>query len=202
MQNIKIVESECFTFEDYQKLVEKYCKEDVREINFQNEIIIQLLKKIFINDDKISVVNVSAQFANRESKEHTRKHYANDFTPDILIAKDWNYRNKALAEENYLAVIEVKSPMLDPISKVNTHTNEEIDAYKQIGIRLILTDCYVWNFYGFENEKISFVLHNENGWVMEKVKNPDFIVNYFGFDDTREESEVWNDLCAYIRNNI
>jgi hypothetical protein len=202
VENNKILESECFSFENYKKLVEKYCIEDVREINFQNRIIIPLLDKIFINDDEIEIVDVSTQYKNRESDEHIRKYYANDKTPDILIVKNWTYSNKALTEQNYLVVIEVKSPRLDPISIENKHTQEEINAYLQIGRRVILTDCFVWKFYGFEKETISFILHNENGWAMKKVKNPDFIVNKFGFDKTREESEVWNDLCAYIRNNI
>ena len=64
-----------------------------------------------------------------ENRINTRKPYANDRTPDILIVKNWKYNNKDIPQENYLAVVEVKSPVLDPISKENEHTDEEIKAY-------------------------------------------------------------------------
>lgn len=202
MSQFKQVESSYVSFEAYKEIVEKYTTEDYREINYQNRVIIRMLDKIFINDEDIAIVDVSTQYKNRESNQHTRKPYANDRTPDILIVKNWKYNNKDIPKENYLAVVEVKSPVLDPISKENEHTDAETKAYLSNGNRVILTDCFKWEFYGFENEPKTFILHDGNNWVMEEVKNPEFIVNELGFHETRTESKVWNNLCRYISEKV
>lgn len=202
MAEFGIVKSNYFSFEKYKQLVDKYYENDPREINFQNRVILTLLDKIFINDEKIWIVDVSTQFKNRESEQHTREMYANDYTPDLLIVKKWKYNNINKPSEDYLAVVEIKSPKLDPIRNNNNHTSKEVDNYIKIGRKVILTDCFEWRFYGFGENPKSFTLHDENDWVMEEVKNPEFIVNEMGFPKKRKESKVWSDLCDYIHNNI
>ena len=71
MSQFKQVESSYVSFEAYKEIVEKYTTEDYREINYQNRVIIRMLDKIFINDDDIAIVDVSTQYTNRESNQHT-----------------------------------------------------------------------------------------------------------------------------------
>lgn len=157
-----------FTFEQYIKLVDKYVDSDWREINFQNRIILPLLEYIFSNDNSISIVDVSTQYKNKETNIHTRKNYAGEYTPDLLIAKNWNYHNKSKNDIEYLAVVEVKSPVLDPQSNEKAHTNSEVKDYLSLGRKVVLTDCYNWHFYEPNTDKPgeiqvrSFSLRNGN----------------------------------------
>lgn len=199
---LKIIESSEFSFEYYKRLVEKYETEDWREINFQNRIVLPMLEKIFINDDNISIVDISTQYKNRESSLHTRKYYANNSTPDLLIVKNWNYNNKDKAPSDYLAVVEIKSPRLAPICNDNNQTTEEVQDYINNGSKVILTDCLRWVFYGFDNTPKSFILRDENGWRLNEVENPSFIVDNLGFDKTRIESICWDELISYIKEKI
>lgn len=197
---MRIIESNYFSFEQYKKLVEKYEREDWREINFQNRVVLSLLEKVFINNDNIAIVDTSAQFKNRESKIHTRKPYANNSTPDLLVVKNWNYSNKGIKEEDYLAIVEIKSPTLAPICEENLHTEEEIQDYIRNGQKVILTDCYKWIFYGFEEIPVTFTLRDTSGWIVSEEKNPEFIVKELGFQAYRQESEVWEELIKYIES--
>ena len=197
---MRIIESNYFSFEQYKKLVEKYEREDWREINFQNRVVLSLLERVFINNDNIAIVDTSAQFKNRESEIHTRKYYANNSTPDLLVVKNWNYSNKDIKKEDYLAIVEIKSPILDPISKENSHTEKEVQDYIRNGQKVILTDCYKWNFYGFEEKPVTFTLRDTSGWIVSEVENPEFIVKELGFLAYRQESKVWEKLIKYIES--
>ena len=194
-----IIESNYFSFEQYKGLVEKYKTEDRREINFQNRIVLPMLDKLLVGDDRnISIVDVSTQYKNRESSIHTRKYYANVHTPDLLIVKNWNYNNKNKLAQDYLAVVEIKSPSLDPINNDNPHTTDEVRDYIDNGSKVILTDCYRWVFYEPKKEPVQFTLHDANGWKLIEVKNDDFLVQQLGFEKTRLESKEWGELIAHI----
>ena len=159
-----IIESNYFSFEQYKELVKKYEMEDVREINFQNRIVLTMLDKLLAGDDRnISIVDVSTQGKNRESSIHTRKYYANVYIPDLLIVKNWNYDNKNKPAQDYLAVVEIKSPILDPINNNKPHTTDEVQDYINNGSKVILTDCYRWVFYEPKKEPVQFTLHDANG---------------------------------------
>lgn len=145
---MEIVNFEYFSINEYMGIVDKYVDKDVREINFQNRVIVQLLDRLFINYKEIDIVDVSTQYKNKESKEyHSRKFYAWDHTPDLLLVKNWKYENIKKAKEDYLAIVEIKSPILDPISKESSHTQEEINDYLKNNQKVILTDCFVWRFF-------------------------------------------------------
>ena len=195
---MRIIESNNFSFEEFKGLVEKYEREDWREINFQNRVVLLMLEKMFINDNNIAIVDVSSQYKNRESSVHTRKYYANDSTPDLLIVKNWNYNNHYVKEGDYLAVVEIKSPILAPINNDNKHTTKEIQDYISNGQKVILTDCYKWIFYGFEEEPKTFTLRDTKGWIMSEEENPKFIVKELSFQKRRQVSKVWEDLIGYI----
>ena len=197
---MQIIESNYFSFERYKTLVEKYEKVDWREINFQNRVVLALLEKIFINDANIYIVDVASQYENRESKIHTREFYAGDYTPDLLIVKNWNYANRNISKKDYLAVVEIKSPVLDPISKENIHTKAEVDDYIRNGQKVILTDCYKWVFYGFEEEPVEFTLRDINGWIMIYEENPEVLIEELGIQENRKESKDWDALINYIES--
>ena len=124
-----IIKSEYVSFEEYKQLVDKYVALDNREINFQDRVVLQLIDRILANSDELSVVDVHAQYKNRESDLHKREFYAGDHTPDLLIARDWHYENRDKDKSDYIAIVEIKSPALDPISKDSSHTSEEMEEY-------------------------------------------------------------------------
>ena len=200
--DIGIVQSSYYSFEEYKKCVEKYSVYDWREINFQNRVVLSLLDRIFINESNIWIVDASTQFKNRESKLHTRVPYAGQYTPDLLIAKDWNYENKEKSKDDYYAVVEVKSPKMDSLRELKNHTFNEVEDYKEHIDKIILTDCYEWWFFEKGKKLKEFILHDKNGWRIKKIKNPEFVVEQFGFDEMREEPKDWDDLLNYIREFI
>ena len=199
---MEIIESNYFPFERYKELVDKYKELDWREINFQNRVILQLLDCIFINDNSISIVDVSAQYKNKESDLHTRMFYAWKYTPDLLIVKDWNYNNLEKDMDDYLAVVEIKSPVLDPISNNKTHTFDEVEDYRKHGRKVILTDCYEWVFYDCGKEPKHFTLHDGTRWCLKDKNNPEYIVREFGFDVSRLVLPEWDKLLENIRTFI
>ena len=194
-----IVKSEFFSFEEYRKIVDKYVNQDYRELNFQNRVVLQLIDKVLANTSDLSIVDVHVQYKNRESELHTRKYYAGDHTPDLLIVKDWNYENIQKAKSDYVALVEVKSPVLDPISREVSHTNEEIEEYMKICDRVILTDCYTWKFYFKGKETKVVILHDENDWRMQKIDNPKFVQEELGFPPDRMEPVDWDKLIEYLK---
>lgn len=64
--------------------------------------------------------------------------------------------------------------------------------------KVILTDCYKWIFYGFEEEPKTFTLRDTKGWIMSEEENPKFIVKELSFQKRRQVSKVWEDLIGYI----
>lgn len=194
-----IIKSEYVSFEEYKQLVDKYVALDNREINFQDRVVLQLIDRILANSDELSVVDVHAQYKNRESGLHKREFYAGDHTPDLLIARDWHYENRGKDKSDYIAIVEIKSPALDPISKDSSHTSEEMEEYFGICDKVILTDCYTWKFYLSGNEVKSFELHDQKDWVLKKVDNPEFIQDMLGAEPYRMESKEWDALVKYLK---
>ena len=62
---MNIIKSEYVSFEEYKQLVDKYVALDNRGINFQDRIVLQLIDRILANSDELSVVDVHAQYKNR-----------------------------------------------------------------------------------------------------------------------------------------
>ena len=180
-----------FTYEEYKNLVTTYVNKDWREVNFQNRIILPMLEKIVADNDNnkinhIEIVDVSTQYKNRESEIHKRSNYADTHTPDLLIVRDWNYENIQIKKDNYIAIVEIKSPILDPLEKISYHTMQEIEPYTKIINTVILTDCYTWHFFLYTNntpncEKKIFNLFKENTW---------------------QDKTVWDSLISFIKNSL
>lgn len=77
-------------FKIYQNLVEKYYINDCRELNFQNRILIPFLEKLI--QEEYDVVDASTLYKNWRKID--RDSFAGQYTPDILVIKDWNLFEK------------------------------------------------------------------------------------------------------------
>lgn len=207
MNDFRIIKYNDVTFDEYKGWFEKYKKNnDVREINFQNEIV----KKL------ISTVCVDLDVENSEKKgPDTNKHdylqYCGTYidktgkekasTPDLIIAKNWNWLNKE-NRVDYRAVVEVKSPYLKQ-SIYNKDYKEYGDNLKnelrrhlsaKNNDKVILTDAMKWEFYKKneeDNELVpmrTFRLYDLSGrrgkWEWKKgeqvIVENDFIKDMFG----------------------
>lgn len=62
------MENRILEFEHYKTLVNKYCKIDYREINFQNRITLSMLESICKDNNEIDIVDVSTQYKHKESE--------------------------------------------------------------------------------------------------------------------------------------
>lgn len=165
------------TYEQYTNLVDTFLKTDNREINYQNRVIIPLLDNLSRDKKGISVVDVSTQYKNRESKVHTRKNYANNYTPDLLIASNRNYNNINNDKIDYYAVIEIKRPF--------NSSQYQLSEYLATNIsKVIWTNCLRWEFYNKNNKEKTdeFVFYDYENEVWRK----------------EEDSNGWNDFCAYL----
>lgn len=176
-------------FDDYKGWFEKYKKNnDGREINIQNEIVKRFISAICAdldveysekkgpNTDKHDYLQYCGTYIDKTGKEKAS-------TPDLVIAKDWNWLNK---ENNvdYRAVVEVKSPyQQQPIynkdyDKYGERLKNELRRHLSAknNNKVILTDAMKWEFYkknGEDNELVpirTFRLYDLYGgrWAWKK----------------------------------
>lgn len=131
-------------YQEYKELVERYNSKDNREVNFQNRIIIPFLDSIFNFDDKISCVDISQIYKNRnKTKNYDRLSYAGDSTPDILVVDNWDIVN-GNDDRKYHFVVEVKQPF----AKDYAHLELELKNYLKTKVKsIIVTNCLRWTFY-------------------------------------------------------
>jgi len=163
-------------YKDYIEKVDYYNEKDNRELNYQNRIIIPFLENLFQGEKAISIVDVSTQYKNRNSKHHNREPYANECTPDLLIAKNWHYYNR----ENvvgYLAVVEIKIPNSKDTSQINKY-------FKSNEGKVIWTNCLTWRFFVNGEEFL-----------------PEVNLKYTN-DEWKEDTSDWNALITYIKEFI
>jgi hypothetical protein len=204
-----IVQDETFSYSLYKRMVNKYLEIDYREITIQNRVITPLLDRLFINEKDISIVDISTQYDNNNSKIHDTRFYREEKTspPDLLVARHWNYGNVDNDEIDYLAVVEVKSPGLNPFynkDKNKDDINNQLKTHLEANDKVILTDCIKWEFfekeYGLDPVKTINLFDENNNWKRKDGKIPEFLIEEFQFEPTYEdESEEWNQLCEYIR---
>lgn len=178
----KIIHTDKFPFSDYKELVDTYSKIDSREIIFQNRVVMPFLDKLFGNEKDISIVDISTQNSRQNTDIHDTRFYKKDdaSSPDLLVARHWNYANVNNDQIDYLAVIEVKSPVLNPIYKTDEmegRIKEQVKMHLVANDKVILTDCIKWCFF-------------KKGYDLNPIKT----INLNGEDDIKE----WNELCEYI----
>lgn len=204
----KIVHAENFSYSEYKRMVGKYLKIDWREIIFQNRVVTPLLDKLFINEKDISIIDISTQNDRNNSSIHNTLLYRkrNASSPDLLVARHWNYANLENDEIDYLAVVEVKSPILKPIYNIDKYEdgiNNQIKTHLEANDKVILTDCIKWQFfekdYGLDPIRTINLFDENNKWKRKDGKTPEFLIEEFQFEPTYEnESEEWNQLCGYL----
>lgn len=147
------------TFEEYIGWFEKYKNNnDIREVNFQNEVVKKLLCKLF---EDLDIVDCSVKVP--RTTKHNYLEYCGTYedkrgeqkatTADLVIVKNWNWYNKD-NEVDYRAVVEVKSPYLQPIynkeySEYSNSLKKELNRHLSATIneKVILTDAMKWEFY-------------------------------------------------------
>ena len=198
MDNLKIVEFNDVNFDEYKKWVNKYInKNDWNEIRFQNEVVKPFISAIFPNLD---VEDVSTK---RNSPNHDYHQYGGLYTdkdgkekvatPDLVIAKNWNWLNKENDVE-YYAVVEVKSPGLKQAiyckdyQKYDKELKDELKRHLSStkNDKVILTDTLKWEFYKKDSGLVpvrTFELYNffqRGNWEWKKgeqVTVKDDIIN-------------------------
>lgn len=191
------------SFEHYTDLVGKYLKIDCRETIVQNRIIVPFLDTLFLEDKDILVIDTSTQYKNKESKLHDLSQYRSmevgSAPPDIMVVKNWNYNNRDKDDIQYLATIEIKSPLLDPVNnrdsnEYNSHTKREISCHLQACTNVILTDSFRWHFYQCKSglkikEKIVDLHDEKEDWNIK-------------FRDNIEWRKFCDLIVAFIRDGI
>ncbi|MCM3574733.1 hypothetical protein M3172_16165 [Mesobacillus subterraneus] len=219
------------TFDDYKRWFEKYKKNnDVREINFQNEVVKKFISAICADLDvensekkgpdtnKHDYLQYCGTYIDKTGKEKA-------FTPDLVITKNWNWLNKENDVE-YRAVVEVKSPYLQPIykkdyEKYGENLKKELRCHLSAknNDKVILTDAMKWEFYK-RNEEYNdlvpirtFRLYDLSGgrgkWEWKKgeqgIVENDVIKGLFGDNLTytkpiEEFEELKNFLKEFLNN--
>lgn len=148
----------------YQELVNYYFEKDNREINYQNRIVIPLLEDILPYD----IVDVSTLYQNWHNIDRGR--FAGEsYTPDILVADQWQLLNDNKKQTEYKALIEIKTPSASD----RRHAENEVAEYLTKNVIVILTDCVTWEIFQMgEDKKIVFYFeekHDENITYRRKI---------------------------------
>lgn len=128
---------------------------DIRERAFQENVIRVFLKTVITNCD-IEPVDVKINTTTHDYLQYCGTYINNrgekvPATPDLCIADVWNWDNKN-NKVNYRAVVEVKSPIRDPITGFSPEKYkciEEISRHLNghSNDKVILTDGVTWAFY-------------------------------------------------------
>lgn len=179
----------------------------IGENTIQNDVVTPFLDRLFINEKDISIIDISTQYNNKNSEIHDTRKYRKENTspPDLLVARHWNYANKDNDEIDYLAVVEVKSPRIDPVyNKNKSKFEDQIKIHLEVNDKVILTDCIKWLFfekeYDLEPVQTINLFDENNNWKRNDAKTSEFLIEEVQFEPTYEDGpEEWNQLCKYIR---
>jgi len=211
-KSYNIVQSNNYSYQKYTEKIMKFLSYDNRELNYQNSVIKPLLEQLYVNRPSISVVDVSTQYKNWNNRSwHDRLKYAVQHTPDILVATNWNIRNKGKGDIEYLLLIEVKSPTASD----RKHAVAEVEEYLTLVSNVILTDGITWEFYNRDkNNEIEFFYLEKNCKRVCEQKNimnmqwktsvkilSDFLVNELNFPPVTngDSPDEWTKLCDKLK---
>lgn len=142
-------------YEEYKLLMNRQLKKkDVRERVFQDNVIRPFLQ-VLLTDYDIEPVDVKINSSEHDYTQYCGTYVKNGIeitaTPDLCISDNWNWENRKNIV-NYKCVVEIKSPILDPITgfepskyrcleEVKRHLNAKKNS------KVILTDGITWTFY-------------------------------------------------------
>lgn len=209
---MNIIEEDNYKFDEYVGRIEKIGNNNPQERNYQ-ELIFDFLKKIFINTD-IEVIDVST---NRNTKKHNRNNYTGvDGTPDLLLARRYQYENIDSEEANvaYIAAIEIKVPkeQVNELVLIKKR-KKQLESHLSKNKNVIFTDCITWCFY--KNDDVdkkedfmpvkSFKLKDDsNEWKAGKRKVDEFVKELLNLEPDYLETEHkdWNELQHFIREFV
>jgi hypothetical protein len=148
-------------FDDYKKLLDRQKNnQDVREEAIQYNVIRVFLQSIFQEYDieatskqERASIHDYLDYCGSYIDDKTRK--LKKWTPDLVIAKNWNWDN-IKNDVEYKCVVEVKSPFLDPITGQKPEEYKCLDEVKshlmaKKNNKVILTDGVTWAFYDKEH---------------------------------------------------
>lgn len=226
VNDLEIIDFKDVTFDDYKAWFEKYKENnDGQEIKFQNEIVKKLISSICSDLD---VENSEKKAKN--SKRHDYLQYCGTYidgdgnekatTPDLVIAKNWNWENKKNVVD-YRAVVEVKSPYEQPIyhkdykdygENLKNELRRHLSAKNNN--KVILTDSLKWEFYKKNEEDNNLVpirifrlydLYKRGKWEWKKgeqvIVEDDVIKEIFG-DSIEYESQIkeFEELKSFLKD--
>ena len=178
-------------FETYKKLVEKYYKDDCRELNFQNRILIPFLESLL--PEKYDVVDTSTLYKNWT--RINRGVFAGQYTPDVLVTRNWSLFE---GKESPQIIIEVKRPTAND----RIHADNEIDEYIKKANYVILTDCITWEIHQKHMKSNPFYLSKECEAVCKRTipkNNEERTINWI--DNSISEND-WDKLRNAIKDMI
>lgn len=151
------------SFDEYASWFDKFKNNnDIREINFQNEVVKKLINVLCDDLDVVNCANKGADTTNHDYFQYCGGYYDKNnnwkaSTPDLVIAKGWNWHNKKNIVD-YRAVVEVKSPYLQPIyhkdsKKYGSYLKKKLSRHlsAHCNEKVILTDALKWEFYKKSN---------------------------------------------------
>ena len=143
-------------FDEYSKLVTWFFKNDDREENYQNRVLIPFLEGQCKDFD---IVDTSMLTKEWDERDINRKAFAGVYTTDLLIASGWKLKKTETDTVEYKALVEVKTPT----AKDRKHAELEIKEYLEKVAFVILTDCVTWEFYMKEiDNSISYSLEKKH----------------------------------------
>ena len=191
MNSFTIIKHNDVTFDQYKMWFEKYRKNgDCQEIKIQNEIVKKFLNALFLDLDiencekkgPDTIKHDYLQYCGTYIDNKTMKEKA--CTPDLVIVKEWYWENKKNIVD-YRAVVEVKSPYLEPIyhkshENYGKHLKDKLKCHLSAknNNKVILTDSLKWEFYERNEEcdsltpietfRLYNLLDNRGKWEWKK----------------------------------
>ena len=141
-------------------------------------------------DGKYDVVDTSTLYKNW--KKIYRDSFAGQYTPDILIVKDWNLFEK---KQKPQVVIEVKSPTAID----RAHADNEVKEYIEKSRYVILTDCITWEIYEKNKETRFFNLDEEKQKVCERSIPKTKEERMIKWIDNTIPNNDWDELHSVIK---
>lgn len=211
-----------FDYLHYKNLVDKCIQQnDTREVTLQGDVVKPFINKLCENLD-IADVSHKAPIKSTRTDYHDYLQYCGTYkdknnndkptTPDLVIAKDWNWYNIE-NEVDYRAVVEVKSfKGKQPVFNKNFKDYDN-DLKKQLerhlsaqkNKKVILTDCLKWEFYISKNglipiKTISLIdLQKEvRGSTWEWKEGRKAKVKNDGDIEYEKDSEEFKELKEYL----
>lgn len=189
-------------FDKYKKLVTYYWKNDNRELNIQNRIIIPFLESILPYD----IVDTSTIYKGK--KDAIRNEFAGEnYSPDIVIVKNWLWNrieDEQLVKDKpiYKAIIEVKTLA----NKERKQSQKQVKEYLTKVPIVILTDSLMWEISFADSRKtIKISLEKEQTFQdKEQVyKFPaDVCTRKFQLTDLTFDDDKWRELKNTLKKYL